>query len=98
MKRHSVAQLSGGWRTPAVQAKEVRHRAKRLVLIPWPEPAERVQSTAAKVEVHDRSTPEVDHQGGCLAFDSNNPAAILQNLARRDDQRHDEGSQARRGD
>ena len=81
MKRHSVAQFGGSWRTPAVEAKEVRHRAERLVRIPWPEPAERVQSTAANMEVHDRATPEIDYQCGCLAFESNHPAAIRHNLA-----------------
>ena len=98
MKRHSVAQFGGGWRTPAVQAKEVRHGAKRLVRVPWPEPAERVQSTTAKVEVYDRSTPEIDRQSGCLAFESNGPPDILHNLGGRDDQRQAERSQARRGE
>ena len=98
MKRHSVAQFGGGWRTPAVKAKEVRHGAKCLVRIPGPEPAERVQSAAAKVEVHDRSTSEIDHQSGCLAFESNGPAAIRHNLGRCHDQRHDERSEARHGE
>src|SRR6266849_6282821 len=80
MKRHSVTQFGGGWKTPAVEAKEVRHGAKCLGRIPGPEPAERVQSAVAKVEVHDRSTSEIDHQGGCLAFESNDPAPIRHNL------------------
>jgi hypothetical protein len=49
------------------------------------------------VEVHDRSTSEIDHQSGYLAFESNGPAAIRHNLRRCDDQRH-ERSEACRGD
>src|SRR5437667_446491 len=47
-----------------------------------------------KMEVHDRSTPEVDRQSGRLAFEPNRPAAIRYILGRRYSQRDDQ-SQAR---
>ena len=82
MERHAVLQFGGGWRTPAVQAKEMCHGAERLVCVTWPKPAKRIQSAATRVGIHDRSTPEIDHQSGRLALESNGPAPIRHTWAR----------------
>src|SRR5947209_19285196 len=64
MERHSVAPF-GFRRLPStVQAQKVSHGPQRGILVAGAKPAERIQAAAGKMEVHDRTTPEIDKQSG----------------------------------
>jgi len=64
MEGHSVAPLGFRGRTPTVQAQKVSHGAQCGILVSRSKPAERIQSTAGKMEIYDRTTPEIDMQSG----------------------------------
>src|SRR5437867_1215940 len=64
MKWHSVAQFGCRRLTPTVQAQKVSHGPQCGILVARSQPAERIQATAGKMEVHDRTTPKIDEQSG----------------------------------
>src|ERR1700675_3747404 len=68
MKGHSVALFGFRRLTPTVQAQKVSHGPQCRILVARSKPAERVQATTGKMEVHDRTTPEIDEQSRSRAL------------------------------
>src|ERR1700730_2312247 len=64
MKGHSVAPFGFRRLTPTVQAQKVSHGPQRAILIARSKPVERIQAAAGKMEIHNRTTPEIDEQSG----------------------------------
>src|SRR5437016_13953973 len=64
MKGHSVPLFGCRRLTPTVQAQKVSHGPQGGILVAGSKPAERIQATAGKMEVHERTAPEIDEQSG----------------------------------
>src|SRR5437588_12278696 len=62
MKGHSVERFGFRWLAPTVQAQEVSHGSQCGILVARSKPVERIQATTGEMEVHDRTTPEIDEQ------------------------------------
>src|SRR5437868_5819353 len=88
MKGHSVVQFGFRRLTPAVQTKKVSHGPQCGVLVARPEPAERIQATAGKMEVHYRTTPEIDQQSGSGTLDHNGAPSVYDDLGGRYGRQH----------
>src|SRR5713101_2471209 len=80
MKGHSVAPFGFRRLTPTVQTQKVSHGPQRGILVAWSKPAERIQATAGKMEVYDRTTPEIEEQSGGRTLNHYSAPSVYDNF------------------
>src|ERR1700719_2626798 len=95
MKGHSVALFGFRRLTPTVQTQKVSHGPQCGIFVARSEPVERIQSTAGKMEVHDRTTPEIDEHSRSRTLNHYGATSVDDDLGgcdRRQYRNHEDGS------